>query len=495
MKRLSWVFLLLIIIIYCYFRLTPIINRTVPYTYDQGRDFLKIEEIFRDKNITFIGPTTGIQGVFHGVWWYYFLIVPYLLFGGWPQGFYLALFILSLISNLFFYKFIEKNYSRNSAVLFLVLTTASPFFVRMSFFASNNILSPFFVMLLIYSVFSIISKKNPNYLLLTGLSLGFIFETEMAFGLFIIPSFIITFLIIKEVRTYFSKIKSAALFFAGLLPPFIPRLLFELKNNFSQTRSFLAYFGQTKTGHPVQFIGLVQERIATFWQYWTSLFYNNNLTASLLTIILLAGILLVSWKNLIGVKKIFINFLILLLFFTFIFSLLNKNNFFWSYYLDGIQFIFIIFIITGFNLIEKLKKFRFLPYLIVAFLFVSNLLVFAKENSANKKIPLIGLRADDTIVQYIINKNTGDNFCLRIYTPPVFPFTYRYLLDYYTRSKNIEYPSEQTVDEKCWYIIDYDEDKERVDGWKKKNIPEKGKLVEKKLMDNKTQIELWKVSD
>lgn len=50
--------LLFFIFIFIYFRLIPIINQTVPYTYDQGRDFLKAEQIIRGKNLTFIGPTT-----------------------------------------------------------------------------------------------------------------------------------------------------------------------------------------------------------------------------------------------------------------------------------------------------------------------------------------------------------------------------------------------------------------------------------------------------
>ncbi|MFH0979684.1 MAG: hypothetical protein V1803_01920 [Candidatus Roizmanbacteria bacterium] len=109
MNKIKILITLFVFFIFFYLRITPIIHKTVPYTYDQGRDFLKAEEMIRDKNITFIGPTTGIQGVFHGVWWYYFLLIPYVLLSGWPQGFYLALFFINSLVNFGFFWFLKKK--------------------------------------------------------------------------------------------------------------------------------------------------------------------------------------------------------------------------------------------------------------------------------------------------------------------------------------------------------------------------------------------------
>src|SRR3990167_10170849 len=88
---------LFVIILFSYFRLKPIYFQTVGYTYDQGRDFLKAAEIVLYKNPTFIGPTTGIQGLFHGAWYYYILVIPFILFGGAPIGFYHFNFFLHLV--------------------------------------------------------------------------------------------------------------------------------------------------------------------------------------------------------------------------------------------------------------------------------------------------------------------------------------------------------------------------------------------------------------
>ena len=78
------VLLILFFALFSYFRLKPIYLQTVPYTFDQGRDFLKTIEIVRDRNLTLIGPTTGAAGVFHGAWWYYYLSIPHILFQGHP---------------------------------------------------------------------------------------------------------------------------------------------------------------------------------------------------------------------------------------------------------------------------------------------------------------------------------------------------------------------------------------------------------------------------
>ncbi|MCL4364306.1 hypothetical protein M1328_03645 [Patescibacteria group bacterium] len=119
MDKLKTIVFLVLVGIFIYLRLGPILNQTVPYTYDQGRDFLKAQEMIKDKHLTFIGPTTGIQGVFHGAWWYYFLAPLYLIFNGWPQGYYLGLFFINLIVNLWFFRFLKRDYGFLTAIFFL----------------------------------------------------------------------------------------------------------------------------------------------------------------------------------------------------------------------------------------------------------------------------------------------------------------------------------------------------------------------------------------
>jgi hypothetical protein len=74
------VLLLGIILLFLWVRAPSIWHHEVIFTYDQARDFLAGARIIIDKNPVFIGPTTGIGGLFHGAWWYYFTAVIYLFF-------------------------------------------------------------------------------------------------------------------------------------------------------------------------------------------------------------------------------------------------------------------------------------------------------------------------------------------------------------------------------------------------------------------------------
>jgi hypothetical protein len=78
MKKIYILLFFTVLVLSLYFRLKPIYLQNIPYTYDQGRDFLKAQEIVLYKNPTFIGPTTGIMGIYHGAWWYYLLSFAFL---------------------------------------------------------------------------------------------------------------------------------------------------------------------------------------------------------------------------------------------------------------------------------------------------------------------------------------------------------------------------------------------------------------------------------
>ena len=472
-------------------RITPIINQTVPYTYDQGRDFLKAEEIVRDKNIPFIGPTTGIQGVYHGAWWYYFLLVPYLLTSGWPKGFYYALFFLNTTANILFFIFLYRVFGYLPSLIFFMIVSISPYFIRNAFFVSNDMMAPIFVMLLMFSIYKIFESKEKKYLILTGLSLGFIFESEVAFGIFLIPVSILTLLIYK--RDIVSK--KILFFITGLILPMVPRLLFELKNGFMQSKALVLTFFQKKEAHPLLFGAVAEERFRTFVEYWNDLFFERNKTLSftILAFVIIALFVLKKLK-VEPVKRKFAYFFLTIIGILFIVSLFYRGNFFWGYYFQGAQYFYLILLIISVYGAVKLKKTLFLAYFLGFILFALNL-VTVYRNFYNRKTSFLGLRADSEIVNYIYSNNVSRDFCLKIYTPPVFPFTYRYLIDYKNRNLKVKIPSDSFVNNKCWYIIDYDDYKERVSDWRKNNIPEKAKLIKMVNFENGTNVELWGIFD
>ena len=94
-------------------------------------------------------------------------------------------------------------------------------------------------------------------------------------------------------------------------------------------------------------------------------------------------------------------------------------------------------------------------------------------------------------LKYIYQNIGKNNFCLKVYTPPVIPYTYDYLTSYYSRVKGFKKPSIDFTNNQCWYIIEDDFYKFRLDKWKSTNIPKEAILTKTKKFTLDYSIELW----
>lgn len=83
-KNLPWIIPLGLIFAFgLYFRIYRL-NDLLGFYYDSARDALVVYEIIRNGKFTLIGPTTGIEGIFLGPFYYYLLAPGYLLGNGNP---------------------------------------------------------------------------------------------------------------------------------------------------------------------------------------------------------------------------------------------------------------------------------------------------------------------------------------------------------------------------------------------------------------------------
>ncbi len=482
---MSILFLLLL-----YFRINPIYYQTVAYTYDQGRDFLKAAEIVQTKHLTFIGPTTGIMGLFHGAWWYYILAPFYIVFGGAPQGFYFGILMIHAVALALFTFFLNKKLGFFPALLFLLIISISPYFIKISIFSGNNTLTPIAILFFLFALYQFFQTKKWAYLFFIGLSLGLVLETQLSFGIYLIPSFLGFCFIFKELRNFATKGKSLFLFFSSLIIPSIPRILFEIKNNFLQTKTLIQFFHNPTVTNPQSFQGAVIDRFRFFQSYFLGIFYDYSKLIAFLFLVIAIFCVIFFFKKYKHHEKQVLIFLLLLILSIFTLSLTNRNNFFWENYLEGLQYIFLFVLVLSLSVLQKLKKFSFILYgLIILFLFF-NVSKFRAMIIDKKEVPSLGLRADVATVNYLYEQNKNKPFCVRIYTPPVIPYTYNYLFSYYSSAGYVK-PSEGFVDKSCWYIFDKETYQFRVDQWRKDNIPEKAVLEKKIMMKNETEIELW----
>ncbi|MBU1499597.1 hypothetical protein KKE48_01875 [Patescibacteria group bacterium] len=203
-------------------RLPHIWGYNIPFSFDHGRDALAVLDLIKNHSLKFIGPWTSIQGLFFGPGWYYLLAPLYWLLNGNPLAGPITMLVLSLVTIGLAYKY----FGLYEAIIF----ASAPIFTMISISSANP-----FPMVLITLLILICLKKPKSHALNLGLlvGLGFHFSSALAiFYLLIIP----LILLIKKIKLNLKKL------IVGLMIPFIPQILFELKNNFLEVRSVFNYF-------------------------------------------------------------------------------------------------------------------------------------------------------------------------------------------------------------------------------------------------------------
>lgn len=95
------------------------------FTIDQGDDAVHAREFFDRGKLLTRGPETGIQGVYSGPGWYYFISVGYKIFNGDPYGALVMIVLLNVATTGFLMWWLNK---RVSPVLALLVGVALQFF-------------------------------------------------------------------------------------------------------------------------------------------------------------------------------------------------------------------------------------------------------------------------------------------------------------------------------------------------------------------------------
>ena len=472
-----------IVLLFSYFRLTIINARTVAFTYDRGRDFLAGARMITDKNLVFIGPTTGIGGLFHGVWWFYVTALSFLILGPDPISFYYSLFIIHLATLTIWFWVIRNRFDTLTAAWTSLLIASGSYYVSSHTFAGNNILAiPSFTLfcLALLSILrsSTADKKQTLFLgLLLGASTGFVAETELSFGLFLIPSLLTLAIASPILRSFFSSRHALVGFFAGIIVPFMPRLLFELKNGFMQTQVLLGFFTKPKLYNPRSYGEVFSERISIFSSYAEQALGSTYMVWLGIAAIITLAALLFHYRKARPLAHFStpLHFAALLaLLFTY--CLVYRDPFWMNYY-EGIQLGFLMLLITTLSSIKALNASAYKIALVVLCIPLT-LIIFSRVTTTMQwKSGVEGLAIQEGAVDYIVQSQmkAGEKvFCARVYTPPVIPHTYDYLwLQHYTQG-DVDTPRYDFVDNSCWYIIEREWDgfEFRLTEWKKNNIPE-----------------------
>jgi hypothetical protein len=83
-KNIPLILFLVILLASTVLKIMEVANYNFPFTTDQGRDMVDMRHMVVTHTPRLVGPTTSINGVLLGPFWYYFNLTPFIIGGGNP---------------------------------------------------------------------------------------------------------------------------------------------------------------------------------------------------------------------------------------------------------------------------------------------------------------------------------------------------------------------------------------------------------------------------
>jgi hypothetical protein len=279
---------------------------------------------------------------------------------------------------------------------------------------------------------------------------------------------------------------------SGFIIPFIPRFLFEVKNGFIQTHALINFFFKPSTTEPKSFMETFMDRINIFKGFYSSIFVEHQFLPWIVLFILI-GIAIWRFKYLAKEKLKSFLFLLLLTLILFTFSLIYRNNAFWPNYYEGLPYIFVMMMLLILSTLP-LKVIKYVIPLVAIIYALGGFCYLYTRSITEKKSDSINLKITKEAVDYVLSKADPEkDFCTKIYTPPIVPYTYDYLFTYEGHRQNINTPSTEFKHNKCFYIIESEPYEFRLQEWRKENTPKNAKKTNSKKIGRHITIEVWEI--
>lgn len=480
-------FRLLLILIFVFgflVRAIEVLTANFIFLFDQGRDYLAVENIVLNHKLTLIGASTGLHGIFSGPFWYYLLAIPFILWRGDPYGGQVLMLILGLMTLVLVFWMSKKIFNKKIALIAFFLTAISGPIMSQSTIIWNPNPATVLIVLCFYFFYQYFSTRKAIWLSASFflISLMYNFEATVTIAFLF---FSLLFLILIDRKT---KMKAYLYSMGALLLGFMPAVIFELRHHFLQTKTFLRFFtGRETSLNSPSFKWLVQQdHLRAFWANFEGTF-NHFLPAwgmaVFVILLILASVWLLQQKLLSKAqKKMFLYFCLFPLT-TFAFYVFYPNAV-WQWYLTHLYFVYImIAAVTGYFLAKRIKIFKLVCFLILILMIFSGFKIL-KSRYSHDFFDLrggAGIKGKIQAIDYIYNDAQGEQFNVLVFTPPIYDYPYRYLLGWYGEKKYGFVPQDKK--EGLLYLwIDPDLNKPwTYKGWLETVIKEGEVLKEEKL--------------
>lgn len=416
---------ILVLVISSYLKIAPVLNYNFPFTMDQARDMLDIREIVVGKHFSLIGPTTSINGVFLGPFYYYFNVLPFIISGGDPAALVYWNILFYSLAAIAIFSFNNKNnktFALFSSTIFLM---APALFYSSRYFWSANPM-PYVTTFYFLSLIYFITKRDKKSSFLAGLVSGLSMQFEAAFGILFFP-FLIVYSLIRK-----APIKKLLFSFLGFFVTLFPQAFFEIRHNFVMTRTFIhEVSGESQIlGEKLKFFETQISHIKSFLDYGNEIF-TVPAQVTLLLLILATVFLIFRFKSLSKLNKEYFLSSAIFIVFAFIFYSWYFHPL-KGWYLLGIRipyiFILSLFFSEIFKLENRLFKLSVAGFILYTFINTSLFQsTFIPDDYNSRSGDKSNLRNEIEAIDWVYQKAGGQGFKAYNYIPSVYDFPYQYL--------------------------------------------------------------------
>lgn len=416
------------------------IDQLLGFYYDQGRDALVIWDLIHGGKFFLIGPTTGIEGIFRGPW-YYWLITPFYWIGRgnpvWPSVFLSA---TTVVATFLMYKITAKLAGLWAGVLAAIISGFSFSFVMASRWLSNP--TPMFLisMLFVYSLFLIIDGKKWPWVataFLAGLAMQFGSAAELFYFLGLL--FFIILLFFRD-RKKLPSFKIILLSVAALGITALPQVIFDLRHGGILSGTISKFiFGEGS--FKLSFWEMAKVRFPFYYDVFFSKLSFGIKTKAVFAL-LFGGLIVVNLKKIIKDSHLLTILLLLLApIIGMLFFQGNQGNVY-DYYFTGYYLIFVIFFASVIGLVSKTLWGKIIIAVFLVLFLKENLPQVRDYIKSGVDGPSAIALGNQKLALDWINNNAGtQEYNIDVYVPPVIPYAYNYLTKWYLGGK----PSENRV--------------------------------------------------
>lgn len=397
------------------------------FWFDQGRDALEIWNFTHGRRPPFlVGPTTGIEGIFLGPFYYYLITPPYLLGQGNPIYPAVWLALITTFAVFLLYKIGTDFFSPRVGLLAAFLYGFSHQFVNYNRWLSNPTALPLFSLLCIWILLHLIHQSKSLYLWpILGLALGLGLQLEAASAIFFLPATLLIIYVYRRHIHFSHKTLFLSSAFFGLT--LVPQLAFDFRHDHLLLNSFQKFLLAEKSFRP-QLSDLLRQRLLFYFEIFTNKFYFTYWAKILFVVSTPLLLLLTIIKRRLPLRPtlaLFIWWLIPTLFLLFYHG---NRGYVWDYYFTGAYPALVLLVAAIWHSLSRWHLGRLTVSCFLAIFIFHNL----RAHLAFFSQPLPGYISLTPIVDavdWIYRDATVSSqpFNVDVYVPPVIPYAYDYV--------------------------------------------------------------------